>query len=156
MDVLLGSLLPPWLSWSKSPALFVINYMLTGPASGSQSYYKIKYTWYWFLTWVLPAMEHPEPSSKELPKSCAESAVLQLGAAHKLKWSCIWQFGERSRRKILLFSTGCITWSSTAEATKSHTFPNSPDYNMSRDWKEPEQSSRWHVPQLLTLTEALR
>lgn len=34
---------------------------------------------------VLPAMEHPEPSSKELLKSCAESAVSELGALHKLK-----------------------------------------------------------------------
>lgn len=24
---------------------------------------------------MLPAMEHPEPSSKELPKSCAQSAI---------------------------------------------------------------------------------
>lgn len=44
-------------------------------------------------------MEHPEPSSKELLKSCAESAVSELGALHKLKWSCIWQFGDAQEER---------------------------------------------------------
>lgn len=73
--------------------------MLTGPASGTKTYYKLKAHGIDFLTWVLPAMEHREPSSKELPESCAESALLELGALHKHKWSCIWWFGECSRKK---------------------------------------------------------
>lgn len=139
----------------KEPCL--IRYRLYADRSRLREYelLQIKYTWYWFLTWVLPAMEHLEPSSKELPKSSAESAILELGALHKLKWSCIWQFGECSRTNRLLFSTGCITWSTTAEATKSHTFPNPPDYNMSRDWNGPQQRSRWRVSQHITLPDAL-
>lgn len=85
-------------------------------------------------------MWHAEPCSKQLAKSRAESAVSELGGLHKLKWGCIWQFGECSRQ-TLLFSTGCTTRSSTAEATKSHTFLNPLDYTMSRDWKGPVQAS---------------
>lgn len=131
---------PFLLDNSKSPVLFDINSVLTSSASAQSELQKLNIH---STAFTLSVTSHLTPSALLLMTTynLCRVTVSKLCGLHKHKQSSVWQFKECSGM-TLLFSTGCTTQSSTAEATESHTFLNPLDYTMSRERKRMGQHSR--------------